>query len=164
MRDPLDPVADLLARFAHRVAEIFGGEGVRVNIDVHGVVALRAFGLLDDTQIERIDPVAAQYLTYFVDLRLIQRSGPREDRRALPMGERQLLAGEYAGVIVVIRREHHVGRATGQTWSQATKQSVTQCEGIHFGFVLRNSSYGRKLLAKNRAESFIAKLKRNRVP
>lgn len=115
LADPLDSIAELLTCFAHCIAEALGGESVGIDINVQSIVAPRTVRLRDDAQVERIDAVLAQPMTYFVQLSLIQRPDPREDRRALPMGKRQLLAGEYAGIIVVVRHEHHVGRASGHT-------------------------------------------------
>lgn len=110
--DPLDTVTDLLPRFAHHVAQVFGGESVGVDIDIHSIVTMWTAGLRDDAQIKRINAKLAQSLAYLVHLRLIQHPSPREDRGALSMGERQLLAREYAGVSVVVGHEHHVGSAS----------------------------------------------------
>lgn len=108
----MNSVADLLSCFAHRIAEAFGGEGVRVNVDVQGIVALRAAGLRDDAQVVWIDAELCQSLTYLIYLSLVQHSAPRENRRALPMGKCQFLAREYPGVRVIIRHKHHVRRAS----------------------------------------------------
>lgn len=75
--NPLDAIADLIARFAHGVTKVLGGEGIGVDVDVDGIVALRASRLRDDAQIERIDAVLIQPLAYLVNVRLIQRPGSR---------------------------------------------------------------------------------------
>jgi len=106
--DPMNAIAEFLSRFAHRITEVFGGEGVRIDVDVQSIIAMRTAGLRDNAQVEWIDTVLSQSLTYFIHLSIIQCPGPRENRRALPMSKRQFLACEYPGICIIIRHKYHV--------------------------------------------------------
>ena len=112
LADPLDAVADLLAGLAHHVTDVLGTEGVRVDVQVEAVVAARAVALHDDAQVEGIDAESAQLLADLVDVGLVEVARARQDRRRLSVGEGEFLAGEDAGVVLVVRGENHVRRAT----------------------------------------------------
>lgn len=110
--DPLYSVADLFTGFAHGVTDVLGGKGVRVDVDVEAVVASWTVGLDDDAKVEGIDSKAAELLTDFVDVGLVEVTGARQDRRRLTVCEGELLASEDSGVVVVVGCEHNVGCTT----------------------------------------------------
>lgn len=112
---PLNSVAQFLAGFADHVAEVFRCEGVRINVDVQGVVTLRTSSLGNDTEVIRIDAEVAQFLLYLIHIAPIQFPMSRKNSRAQTMSKRYLLARENTRVVLVVSGEDHVGCATGYT-------------------------------------------------
>lgn len=52
----LEPIADLLARLAEHVGDIFRREGVGIDVDVVACLSLlRTSGLVDDAEVEGIN-------------------------------------------------------------------------------------------------------------
>lgn len=59
-RDVLDAIADLLPRLPDDIRDAVRRKGVAVYANIDALLRLRAVGLRDDREIERIDVVAGQ--------------------------------------------------------------------------------------------------------
>lgn len=105
---PLHAIADLLARLAEHARNAARRERVRVDGNVVAIAlrVRRAAGLIDDAQVERIDAVRAEAGAQLVHVHLVHAGRARQQRGALPVRHRQLLAREDAGELRVVGEEH----------------------------------------------------------